>query len=64
MKHGMVVYDRVFASLFGAVGLTEAYGVVVNGAWWNIIWVALSAVMVAVLVHDARKEASHGKAPL
>ena len=63
-KRGMLVYDRVFAILFGAVGLVEAYGVVVKGAWWDIVWVAMAAVMVVALSRDAKKEVCNGDAPL
>ena len=53
------VYEINLAYLMSVNGRND-----LNGAWWDIIWVALSAVMVAALVHDARKEASHGKASL
>ena len=53
------VYEINLAYLMSVNGRND-----LNGAWWDIIWVALSAVMVAALVHDARKEASHDKASL
>lgn len=61
MNKGLIIFDKVFAALFAALGLTAAYGVIAKGAWWHIGTVAISSVVTIALVRDARKEASNGK---
>lgn len=56
MNKGMIIYDKVFAALFAAVGAGALYGVVVKGAYWHIVTVVISVVMAVALLRDAEKE--------
>lgn len=56
MNKSIVIFDEVFAALFAALGLSASYGVIVKGAWWHIVTVAICTLLVFVLLNDAKKE--------
>lgn len=62
MNKGIVIYDKVFAVIFAALGLAEVYGVVIKGAWWHILTVGIASVLVVALVRDIKKEGWNGHA--
>lgn len=55
MNKTTLIYDKVFAVIFAALGLAAAYGVVIKGAWWHILTVGIASVLVVALVRDTKK---------
>lgn len=56
MNKGIIIIDKVFAALFAALGVGATFGVVVKGAYWHIVTVVISVVMIVALLRDAEKE--------
>lgn len=56
MKNAEIyVLDKIQEYTFGIVGAVALYGVIIEGAWWNILTVVACAAIAIASNADAKK---------